>query len=331
MGSSPVNFTGTGMIIQLLEGTTNELNLTVNKISGNPGGNLPGGLLNLASQYWEVTLNSGTLDDLYCVSIDVSGCGEINNYATLHLLKRDNSTAQWEDIGVPTDVSGAPILKWCYPALNSFSEFGIAGFSDNPLPIELASFSALVNGRDATLNWTTKTEINSNRFVLERTSLNPPFGKGGKPVEDVWETVVEIKASGNSNSPKEYQYTDKNLNSGKYSYRLKMIDNDGTFEYSDVIEAVVELPREYSLSQNYPNPFNPTTVISYQLPVDTRVKLELYSITGERVATLIDDIQEAGYHKYQLTSNNYQLSSGVYIYRMIAGDFVSVKKLVVLK
>ncbi|MHC1736587.1 MAG: T9SS type A sorting domain-containing protein [Ignavibacteriaceae bacterium] len=328
MGNSPVNFTGTGMIIQLLEGTANELNLTVDKISGNPGGNLPGGLLNLASQYWEVTLNSGTLDDQYCISVDVSGCGTVSNYATLHLLKRDNAASAWVDIGVPTDVSGAPVLKWCYPALNSFSEFGVAGFSENPLPVELASFTSSVSGRDVILNWSTKTEISSNRFVIERSLSSHSSSLSG---HSLWETVGEVKASGNSNSPKEYSCTDKKLNSGNYSYRLKMIDNDGSFEYSKEIEVDILRPSTFDLRQNYPNPFNPSTVISYQLPVNSLVRLELFSITGEKVATLVNDELEAGYYNYQLSINNYQLSSGVYFYRLAAGNFVSTKKMIVLK
>lgn len=323
----PITFTGTGTTIQFTANSSGELQLTVDKINSSPGGTPLPGLPNIAPQYWSITVTSGTVNGTYCITLDLAGVPGINNYSTLHLLKRDNANSAWVDIGVPTDISGS-VLKWCYPSLTSFSEFGIGGDVGNPLPVELASFVAAGNGRNVSLNWTTKTEINSNRFVVERSLSRHSLSFDG---HSLWEPVGEVKASGNSNSPKEYQYTDKNLNSGKYSYRLKMIDNDGSFEYSDVIEAEVELPREYSMTQNYPNPFNPTTIISYQLPVDTRVKLELYSITGEKVATLIDDIQEAGYHNYQLTTNNYQLSSGVYIYRMVAGDFVSVKKMVVLK
>ena len=327
----PLGFTGTGITLQFPAGNSTDLNLTIDKIEGNAGGTLPGGLLNLGLVYWNVTVNSGTVDGVYCLSADVSECGTVNDYSTLHLLKRDNANSEWEDIGVPTDVTGAPILKWCYPALNSFSEFGIAGFSENPLPVELASFTALVTGRDVTLNWSTKTEVSSNRFVVERTLLTPPFVKGGKPEEGGWESVGEVKASGNSNSLKEYSFTDKKLNSGKYNYRLKQIDNDGTFDYSEIVEAEIDVPKTFALNQNYPNPFNPGTVISYQLPVNSLVRLELFSITGEKVATLVNEELEAGYHNYNLSASALGLSSGVYIYRMIAGEFVSTKKLMLIK
>jgi len=140
-----------------------------------------------------------------------------------------------------------------------------------------------------------------------------------------------VKASGNSNSLKEYSFTDKKLNSGKYNYRLKQIDNDGTFDYSEIVEAEIDVPKTFALNQNYPNPFNPGTVISYQLPVNSLVRLELFSITGEKVATIVNEELEAGYHNYNLSASALGLSSGVYIYRMIAGEFVSTKKLMLIK
>jgi hypothetical protein len=92
-----------------------------------------------------------------------------------------------------------------------------------------------------------------------------------------------------------------------------------------------EVPSEFSLGQNYPNPFNPGTLISYQLPVNSLVRLELFSITGEKVATLVNEELESGYHNYNLSASALGLSSGVYFYRMIAGEFVSTKKLMLIK
>ncbi len=140
-----------------------------------------------------------------------------------------------------------------------------------------------------------------------------------------------VSGAGNSNSFKEYSFTDKDIKGGKYQYRLKQIDNDGKFSYSEVIEVDVALPAEFKLEQNYPNPFNPTTTIEYQLPVNSHVKLELYSITGEKVATLIDTEMEAGYYNYQLSASMHQLSSGVYFYKLITNNYSSIKKMVLMK
>jgi hypothetical protein len=194
------------------------------------------------------------------------------------------------------------------------------------LPVELSSFTAAGQGRDINLTWSTKTEVNSSAFQVERTVQGTQN----------WIKVGQVAASGNSNSPKEYGFTDKKLNSGKYSYRLKMVDNDGSFDYSSLVEVEVSLPKEYAISQNYPNPFNPTSRIDYQLPFDSKVSLELYGITGEKVATIINGEFAAGYYTAEINASAYNLASGVYIYRMNAAgennqNFVQVKKLMLTK
>jgi hypothetical protein len=198
--------------------------------------------------------------------------------------------------------------------------------TDTPLPVELSSFTANSNQRDINLSWQTKTEINSNNFQIERTQQG----------NQSWLRIGEVTAGGNSISQKEYSFTDNKLNSGKYSYRLKMVDNDGTYKYSDAIEAEISLPKEYAVSQNYPNPFNPTTRIDYQLPFDSKVTIELYGITGEKAATLINGELSAGYYTTDVNASQLNLASGVYIYRMSSQNsseknFVQVKKLMLIK
>jgi hypothetical protein len=94
------------------------------------------------------------------------------------------------------------------------------------------------------------------------------------------------------------------------------------------------LPTTFDISQNYPNPFNPTTTIRYQVPKIEKVTIEVYSILGERVKTLVNELIEPGYYEIKWNSNNdhnNQVASGVYIYRMIAGGFVKSKKMIILK
>ena len=194
------------------------------------------------------------------------------------------------------------------------------------VPVELSSFTVNTNQRDVNISWTTKTEVSTSVFQIERTVQSTQN----------WTKVGEIAASGNSNSPKEYSFTDKKLNSGKYIYRLKMVDNDGSYKYSDAVETEVSLPKDYAISQNYPNPFNPTTRIDYQLPFDSKVTLELYGITGEKIATLINGELTAGYYTADVNASALNLASGVYIYRMVAQNpsaqnFVQVKKLMLTK
>ncbi len=190
--------------------------------------------------------------------------------------------------------------------------------ASNPLPIELKSFNVSVDNGQAKLSWQTISEINSSMFEVQRQSEN-----------SIWSKIADIPAAGNSNSPKDYSYTDKKLASGKYQYRLKMIDANGIYKYSDVVEIEITMPREFVLSQNYPNPFNPSTVISYTIPFETEVRLEVYSVNGELVKTLVSGTQIAGNYSVELNASD--LASGTYIYRLAARDFVQSKKMQLIK
>lgn len=188
-----------------------------------------------------------------------------------------------------------------------------------PLPVELSSFTASLNQNNVDLEWQTKTEVNNYGFNVER-----------KINEDEWSTIGFVEGHGNSTSPKNYSYKDDDLFSGgsRFSYRLKQINNDGTFEYSDIIEVEV-LPDQYELSQNYPNPFNPNTTIRFSLPEQTRLRINIYSILGELVKTIAEGIYEAGYHKVIFEAND--LTSGTYIYRVESSEFVQTRKMLLLK
>jgi hypothetical protein len=191
-------------------------------------------------------------------------------------------------------------------------------------PVELSSFSSNVNGKNVSLIWETMTEKNSYQFTIEKEASGAN-----------WESIGSVKAAVLSNSPKQYSFTDKNIQSGKYQYRLKMIDNDGSFKYSQIVETEVAVPKNFELSQNYPNPFNPSTKINYTLPFDAKVTLEVYNIVGQKVSELVNQEQSAGYYTVDFGAS--KLSSGVYIYRIVASDkatgnnFSSIKKMMLLK
>ncbi len=88
-------------------------------------------------------------------------------------------------------------------------------------------------------------------------------------------------------------------------------------------------PKTFALFQNFPNPFNPTTVIYYQLPSISHVTLKVYNVLGEEVATLVDETKGPG--EYNIRFDASKLSSGVYFYQIVADNFVSTKKMVVIK
>jgi hypothetical protein len=187
-----------------------------------------------------------------------------------------------------------------------------------PLPVELNLFNAVSIKRTIRLDWETETEKNSNKFVIERKSISID-----------WISIGSIKAADLSNSPKQYSFIDKNLQSDKYQYRLKLIDNDGTFEYSKIVEAEVDVPGNYELSQNYPNPFNPSTIISYSLPSSSNIKLIIYNTLSQTIKTLESGYKTAG--NYSINFNASYLPSGIYFYKLEAGSFTQIKKMILLK
>ena len=244
-------------------------------------------------------------------------------------IGRFNGTT-WDDHSAVYTSLGGGVYTASAGGFTAFSPFGIG--NEGALPVELSTFASNTNGRDVLLNWETKTEKNSNIFLIERSCI---YGA----VSLSWINIGSVKASYLSNSPKQYSYADKNLQVGKYQYRLKMIDNDGSFIYSNIIETDIALPMNFNLTQNYPNPFNPSTKIVYQLPVDARVLLEVYDISGQKVHELVNLEQSAGYYSVDFNSSsiNKNISSGVYFYRLTAIDknnknnFFSIKKMILLK
>lgn len=186
------------------------------------------------------------------------------------------------------------------------------------IPVELISFTAITNGTEVELNWQTATETNNQGFEVERKNENEQFEKIGY-----------VAGFGTTTEAKSYSFTDSKLSEGKYTYRLKQIDYDGSFSYSNEVNTEVNLPLEYSLEQNYPNPFNPGTTIKYSIPADGHVKLSVYNLLGEEVANLVNSQQKAG--RYEIDFNASNLASGVYVYRLESSNFISSKKLILMK
>jgi len=201
------------------------------------------------------------------------------------------------------------------------------------ISVELSSFSASVNGNNVTLNWSTSTETNNSGFNLERKQV---YNSQSSVSNEEWKTVSFINGNGTTTETQSYSFADNDLSSGKYLYRLKQIDFDGTYEYSNEVEAIINVPDKFELSQNYPNPFNPTTIISYNIPSvistegrNLRVQLRVYDILGNEVATLVNEQKPAG--SYNVTFDASLLSSGTYFYKLQAGSFVETKKMLLIK
>ncbi len=200
-------------------------------------------------------------------------------------------------------------------------------FTNAPLPVELNSFTAVAQKTSIKLQWKTATEVNNYGFNIERRIINNDLSATSN-----WMKIGFVKGNGTINSPHSYSYTDANVSSGTYAYRLKQIDNSGAYKYSQEVQVSIAVPKAFVLRQNYPNPFNPTTTISYDIPgTETQhtVSLRVYDILGKEVATLVNETKEAG--SYQVTFDASKFASGIYFYKLQAGNFTSVKKLVLMK
>ncbi|MCZ7608674.1 MAG: T9SS type A sorting domain-containing protein [Ignavibacterium sp.] len=190
-------------------------------------------------------------------------------------------------------------------------------------PVELLSFSSSLVDDDVTLNWITATEINNSGFQVERSVISTE----GRNLN--WEFISFVNGNGTTTETKTYSYKDENLSAGKYQYRLKQIDFDGTFEYSNIIEAEVLSLSEFILEQNYPNPFNPVTRIQFAIGSKQFVSLKIFNALGEEAASLVNEEKSAGFYKIDFNASH--LSSGIYYYKIIAGDFVQTRKMILIK
>lgn len=194
------------------------------------------------------------------------------------------------------------------------------GYYNSTLPVELAAFTASVSGNAVKLEWSTATEENNSGFEIQRRSA-----------QSDWARVGFVEGSGNSATMKSYGFNDRNLGKGTYSYRIKQLDYNGNFEYFELNGNVeIGVPDKFRLHQNYPNPFNPSTVISFDLPYESNVSLNIYDLSGRRIAELISNqFMTADYHK--VTMNGANLSSGVYFYELRTAKEVQTGKMTLVK
>ena len=239
-----------------------------------------------------------------------------------------------QNIAILLSVSGGDLDGWTDPSLR-FSTIsttpatlpeGLSGFGIAPtqfLPVTLSAFNYSVVGRNIKLNWTTTEEINNSGFDVQKSVITDQG-------TEIWEKIGFVEGKGTKNTPTSYSFEDRNMNTGKYMYRLKQVDFNGNYEYFELNgEVEIGVPRKYDVSQNYPNPFNPVTKINFDLPENGLVNIRLYDMLGREVAVIVNEVRNAGYHTVQFDGS--KLSSGIYFYKMSAGKFNGIKKMSLIK
>jgi len=272
--------------------------------------------------YWEINRGDGLTGGTATVTATATNFGGVNTVSTLRLVHRPNSASPWALLGTAgtnTGTTAAPSVIRTGVALGLTNEFGIAGDATNQLPVELTAFEGTYKNGEVHLSWRTASELNNAGFEVERSFDRETFTQVGF-----------VRGNGTTTEAQSYTFVDRStFNAEKVYYRLKQVDFDGQFEYSPVVEVNVSLPTKFALMQNYPNPFNPTTNIAYELPTTAKVVLKVYDVLGREVMTLVNQEQAAG--RYVQPFNASALSSGMYFYRLQAGNFVETKKMMLVK
>jgi len=250
---------------------TNDMSFGGNRFvgsGGNPTGTIDGGWAEWTGTYGGTGINANPLF--------VNNVRERYGYVIASNSPARNAgedlQAFIESKGLPwTDIEGNP--------RDSSPDIGAYEY-DSQIPVELTSFSATSEADKVLLKWSTATETNNQGFEIERKQDNSG-----------WEHIGFREGNGTTTEPKEYIYIDdiSTLKLTSLAYRLKQIDFDGSFEYSEVVEVEV-MPTQFELSQNYPNPFNPSTTIMFSLPEETPLKINISPVLGELVETVAEGI-----------------------------------------
>jgi poly(beta-D-mannuronate) lyase len=256
-------------------------------------------LLVFTDSLWKLSSSSPAVDSSYgsynFITYDVDG------------QNRD----QYPDIGADEYSTAPIILRPLRP-----EDVGPEG-DDFVVPVELSSAEIKVSSNDVILSWATASEKNNSGFEIERSNSTGFF------------PISFVKGNGTSLSPSSYSFVDKDLVTGKYLYRIKQIDYNGSYNYLASFEALVNAPEEFSLYQNYPNPFNPETQIEYSLPSDSFIDLKVYTPLGEELKTLYKGFKESGNHKIKFSAGN--IPAGVYLYKLESSNKTLIRKMVLVK
>jgi len=202
----------------------------------------------------------------------------------------------------------------------SFGTLATIAVVTGEIPVELASFTGSKTQNGVRLDWITASELNNHGFEIQRSTDGNEFV-----------TIGFVKGKGTTTERSYYSYSDQFnfMNENILYYRLKQVDYDGSFSYSNILSFENPSAAEFTLAQNYPNPFNPATKIEYSIPGDRFVELRVYDVMGSEIITLVNEQKTAGTHSVLFDASN--IPSGVYFYTLTAGDFVSTKKMMLVR
>lgn len=311
-----------GIGVALSGGTDNLGEVIVTRISGSSG------IVNISEKSgikrkWEISSTYPPINGRNLTFSWVQDDDNLKDLTKAQVFKSEDNGKTWFSVCPAKDISSTRSIT---VSTTSFSHWTVTDAA-SPLPVQLTSFTSSATNNGINLQWETATEENMYGFNIERFDNNN-FTKIGF-----------VHASGTSNSPNYYSYLDTTALNGTFKYRLKLIDNDGSFDYSDTIQAInnvtsVEeatnknLPVSFKLG-NYPNPFNPSTTIQFDIAKDSFVNISIYNMLGQKLFTIVNEKMNRG--SYQRLFNASNFASGIYIYQLRADNIIISKKMLLLK
>ena len=314
-----IDYPDSGTKLNFSSNATDTGHVTVQRVNDVPPNVVPSSESTAAPVYLEITstLTNNTFD--VTITLDVS---DVPGFDSNTIVMYYN-TVSGEWVTIPGGTYSAADKTFTFTT-NHFTLFGFAN-STAPLPVELESFAGEAKDGSVYLNWSTATEVNNYGFEIQRLSAE----------QAEWVKIGFVKGNGTSNSPKTYSFVDEKAPAGNLKYRLKQIDIDGKYEYSNVVEVSIETHSDFALEQNYPNPFNPTTKIKFSIPASgnnsqaSMVNLSIYNILGQLVEVVINKEMSSGYHEVEFDGSH--LTSGMYIYRLTYGGKSMIRKMLLVK
>ena len=268
---------------------------------------------------------SGSSTQLGYIGFDANYAQDMDydmSTGTIYLAAFNNSTGTGQLRTMDPNTGSTSLI---YDIVDQITVFEFNNYYP-PVPVELTSFSARILNGETLLEWETATETNNEGFEVQRSGVRSR--SVGNELK-IWKAVGFVAGKGTTTEEQQYHFTDTEVPEGNYIYRLKQIDFDGEFKYSEELNVEVRSGRNYHLFQNYPNPFNPVTVISYYLPEKSLVSLEIFNVLGQKINTLVNKEQESGNHKVNFDAGDFP--SGIYLYKLNSGRFTEIRKMLLVK
>ena len=192
--------------------------------------------------------------------------------------------------------------------------------TDDVLPVELTSFTAVANLETAVLTWTTASETNNSGFEVQHQP----------PTASVYETVAFVTGHGTTLTEQTYRHTLTNLLPGLHRFRLKQIDYDGAFSYSPTIEADINVAERYAMGMAYPNPFHQEAQFMLAVQHEQVVRVTVHDALGRQVALLHDGMMR-GRQAHLMTMDGTPWTPGIYIVRVMGTRFTTTQTLLLLR